>query len=142
MHTAAVASFACCDRSWFKTTELPATRFDCGDRSKITWNLIGREGLHVQLHQAHEGTTEIRLLHPTPIDDHADRYNCAAMLADNVDCFLDASAARDDGDANIRSSRENARDRNASLHPGELRSKAGMCPSTLLGVGDGGGLPL
>src|SRR2546423_13682406 len=67
-----------------------APRFYRRNRREVSRNFIGREGLHIHFHQAHERATVIRALAAAAIDDHADTGDAAAVGPYNVDRFLDA----------------------------------------------------
>jgi hypothetical protein len=69
---------------------------DRGNSDEVGRQLICFECFHVHLHQADEGTTEIRLLHATPIDDDSGCDHVATVCRDNVDGLLDATSARND----------------------------------------------
>jgi hypothetical protein len=60
---------------------------------KVRRQTFGFEGLGIHLDQANKWTAIVRSLSATSVDDDADAGNFAAMRADDVDRFLDASAS-------------------------------------------------
>lgn len=58
--------------------------------------IVSGKRFNGHLDEAHERTTKIGFGFTAPIDNHADRKDDTAVCADDVDCFLHASAARHD----------------------------------------------
>jgi hypothetical protein len=77
-------------------SRLLAAGFDGGDGDQVRGKIVRGEGLDVHFDQTNEWTTEVRALSATAIDDHADSGDDTAPLADDVDCLLHATAARND----------------------------------------------
>jgi hypothetical protein len=73
-----------------------AAGFDGSDFREIGRQLVCREGFHVHFHQADKWTTKIRFGLAAPVENHANCGNNPAMRTNDVDCFLDASAAGHD----------------------------------------------
>jgi hypothetical protein len=91
MHTAEFVAFACfkCSGSMFSSS---TAGFNCGDGSEIRWDLVHFECLHLQLHQANEWTTKIRLLPAAAIRDHTDRRDQSAVAVYDFDRLLDTTS--------------------------------------------------
>jgi len=71
-----------------------AAWFNCWDFGEIGWQVVGGKVLDNHFHKTDEGTAEIRFGFAAAIDNHANCGDDTAMFADDVDCFLHASAAR------------------------------------------------
>src|SRR5207244_9870673 len=71
-------------------------RLNHRDFCQIRRQLVCGKCLNGHLDEAHERTTKIRFGLTAPIDNDADREDDTAMCADDIDCFLHASAARHD----------------------------------------------
>jgi hypothetical protein len=71
-----------------------ASRLHGWNPDQIERQVIWRERLDVHLHQAEEGTAEIRTFAATAIHDHRYRYHLTSALMDDIDRLLNASAAR------------------------------------------------
>jgi hypothetical protein len=63
---------------------------------QIRRQIIGWKSLDCHLNQAEEWATEIRTRSAAAVDDDSDAHDFAAVLPDDVDCFLHAAAAGDD----------------------------------------------
>jgi len=89
---------AACDRPQVGgySSGLFAPRLNSRDFRELWRQLISGKRLNGHLDEAHERTTKIGFGFTAPIDNHADRQGDTAMCADDVDCLLHASAARDD----------------------------------------------
>jgi hypothetical protein len=73
-----------------------AARLDGGNVAQIRWNLFGREGFDIHFDKTYERTIEIRPLPAAPIDQNTYSDHFPAASIDDVDCFLNATAARHD----------------------------------------------
>jgi hypothetical protein len=71
-----------------------AARLDGGNVAQIRWNLFGREGFDIHFDKTYERIIEIRPLTAAPIDQDTYSDHFPAASIDDVDCFLNATAAR------------------------------------------------
>src|SRR5438105_3236777 len=73
-----------------------ASWFDRRDPGEIGRKFFRLECLNVHFHEADEWATEVWFIGVAAVDDYADCRDNSAMLANDVDCLLNPSAARDD----------------------------------------------
>lgn len=73
-----------------------ASGFNCGSAGQIGWEFVGFEGLDVELHQTHKRRAEVGQSSTATVDEGCDGDDVATSGADDVEGFLDSSAAGHD----------------------------------------------
>ena len=65
-------------------------------RPQILWEIGGIEGFDIHLNERNERAPEVRKLAGTAVHDRAGGGDDAAVVADDLDCFLNTAATGDD----------------------------------------------
>ena len=75
--------------------KLFAAGLDCGDFLEVGREMVGIEGFDLEREEAEGGETKVEGA-AGPIDEHGDADGLSLMLANDIECFLNAPAFGDD----------------------------------------------
>jgi len=81
---------------WTDERNLFAARLDGWRAFQIGWDLIGREGFDIHLDKGHEWTSKVGEGASAAIHDRAGGHDDAAVIANDLNGLLDATAPGDD----------------------------------------------